>query len=501
VELSHRAFFERAMRLSGWLADQGVTVRDRVLVHAASSADAAVAIFGSLIRGCIIVPVSPSAPPVQRDRIVRAVEPRAIFAGPEVLAGGEPPYAGLDVAARIAIGAGDAAVPAGWRTLEVALAAAAAGPPAPPRLITLDIAFINFTSGTTGAPKGVMVSHQSICSFMNGAFERFDHNARSVTLSTTPPSFDPYLTELVPSMMGGGRVIILRSPTISTFLAAAQSHGVTNFGCGPAFLELLARAPGVLERYNLSALRDVYFGHENCPVTVIRTLQQIWPHVQFINGWGTTETYGATTFHRVPPLGQAETRLSVGTPLANQEVLLLDADDQPIREPHRIGRAFIRGNSLMSGYWQMPEDSLARLRPYPGLPFSTERIYDTGDLMSFDEAGNLYVEGRADAQTKVRGYRVNLDNVQRIINDLKQVRAACVFTLETGNGRVIAGVAALQPGYDPACLRRACRDHLHDHEQPVRWLITDSVPRNANGKLDRKQAEALFRASAPSAFA
>ena len=144
-------------------------------------------------------------------------------------------------------------------------------------IISNDLLYIAFTSGTTGLPKGVMVSHRAVMTFVEAVTqnEKF-HNKTTRTLCRTPISFDPFLTEVLPSVVSGGKIYIQeRDATFGNFIKFIENNKITNFGCGPSQLYLMADNLEYISNYNLSSLKEIYVGYEKCPISVIRKLQEV----------------------------------------------------------------------------------------------------------------------------------------------------------------------------------------------------------------------------------
>ncbi|WP_410985051.1 amino acid adenylation domain-containing protein [Bacillus cereus] len=364
-----------------------------------------------------------------------------------------------------------------------------------PKIISKDIVYIIFTSGTTGKPKGVMINHESICSFMTYVVDKFQHNADTRTLSKTPLSFDPYLTEIVPSFIGGGTVYLYKElVSIRNFLKVLQDEKITNFGCGPSLLLLLAENKTVLKEYDLSNLEQIYFGYENCPINTIATLQVELPDVSFINGYGTTETYASSTFHIVDKLeGTEPENIPLGEPIKGTELMILNSNLQ-LTKQGEVGELVIRGNTLMNGYWKNEEETNRVLRYNPLFPNSLEKVYFTGDYVRMDKNNNILFVGRKDEQVKIQGYRVELSEIQNCIETHNVVKECCVITVEEElNKRMVCYLRTANNSEEELLeVREFSIKALEAYKIPSEWLLIDEMPRNLNSKVDKRELKNIY---------
>ncbi|WP_273130495.1 AMP-binding protein [Bacillus weihaiensis] len=357
-------------------------------------------------------------------------------------------------------------------------------------VISKDILNIIYTSGSTGKPKGVMISHENVVPFMEYVVEQFDHNSETKTLSKTPLSFDPFLTEVVPSFISGGTVYLYKdNGSINNFLRTLEKEEITNFGCGPSLLNILADNTNLINSYNLSALQEVYFGYENCPIETIQKLQAFLPHVTFINGYGTTETYACSTFYKVENLNKnPRDKLPLGDPIKGTELTILN-DKLKIAEVNEVGEMVIRSNTIMKGYWKNEERTLEVLRPHPLYPFYNEKVYFTGDLVKKAEDGNIYFIGRKDDQVKVNGYRIELNELKIKIESIQNVKESSVLALDKKGIKKLVCYITVHNNFD-GCLEKIKKDALaliDMYKYPTEWYVIDEFPRNLNSKIDKKK--------------
>ena len=352
-------------------------------------------------------------------------------------------------------------------------------------IIDKDLIYIAFTSGTTGTPKGVMIPHRAVMTFVEAVTQNHRvHNELARTLCRTPISFDPFLTEILPSIVSGGQVFIQeRDVSFRSFLKLIQKNKITNFGCGPSQLFLMADNLEYISKFDLSSLKEIYIGYEKCPVSGIRKLQESYPYIKFINGYGTTETFASSTFFEIPKL-ESETYIPIGKAIENEQLFILNEKNEKCKK-NEIGELIIRGSSLFSGYWKDQEETNKKLITNPLFPESNELVYRTGDLVEEDEEGNIFFVGRKDEQVKINGYRVELGEIQEIVEKCEEIKECCVIYY---NNELVCFYNV----YNKNCgieivLKEQCKKQLAKFKVPNKWIKVNEFPRTSNGKIDRKK--------------
>lgn len=474
-------------RFANYLLSLGVKRYDRICLVMNSTADALIALLGIMKIGAVFVPIFVQASSQKVTDIFCRVEAVLLIVDSQFF---HSEYAALTDTLIIR---GDSTVE-GCHHFDEYLQADPSFIRKYP-IISRDLLYIMFTSGTTGAPKGVMITHENVCTFMDDVVGKFHHDENTCTLSKSPLSFDPYLTEIVPSFIGGGKIILYPSMvSIRHFLKTLQEERITNFGCGPSLLQLMVKNRSLVSQYDLSSMKEIYFGYENCPLSVIRALQEDLPHVLFINGYGTTETYASSTFHIVENLKDGEIRdLPIGDPIAGTELLVIDENGRETKE-EEIGELVIRGTSLMNGYWRDEEETRRVLQAHPLFPESGEKVYYTGDLVKKDERGHIIFVSRKDEQVKISGYRVEPLEVQKYIEDIPLIDECAVIAVDHDESKQLICFYRLKQDSEEclAQLKQICMRGLESYKFPQEWIPVSELPRNKNTKVDKRALTRLY---------
>jgi len=346
------------------------------------------------------------------------------------------------------------------------------------------LAYLNYTSGSTGVPKAVGVPHRAVLRLVFGNdYAQLDPSC--VTVHLSPISFDASTFELWGSLLHGGQCVLHPAgvPTIEGLAPLVRDRGVTALWLTTSLFNSLTDQG--LEP--LAGLGELLVGGEALSVGHVRRAQQCLPRTCIVNCYGPTEATTFTTCHRIPPLTPADTSVPIGRPLANTRVHVLDSHGQPV--PVGVsGELFIGGDGLARGYLGRPDLTAERFVPDPFGADSGGRLYRTGDLVRWLPDGSLDFLGRDDDQVKIRGFRVELGEIEAILRRHPQVRQAVVFVRDapTTGRHLVAGVVPGSPDLTPSRLQEHCRACLPSHACPGSWILLDRLPIGANGKADRR---------------
>ncbi len=491
-ELTYGALGERADRLARLLSDAGVRAGDRVCLLIPKSPDAIVALLGVLRANAVYVPLDTASPAARLARMVRACDDRWILAAP----GTEFALRGLlaepGIAAGRAVGWLGAAAPDGTEVAFTAsdLAAASAAPP-PPVTQPHDPAHILFTSGSTGEPKGVVVTHASVLAFLRWAHGYFGFQPDDRHSAHPPLHFDLSTFDIF-GTLGAGAQLHLVPPGLNLLphklAELIRQRELTQWFSVPSVLNLLARADLVREG-DFPALRRVLWCGEVLPTPTLQYLMRRLPHARFTNLYGPTEAAIASSYYTLPAVPDDPLApIPIGTACAGEELLVLDERLRATPDGE-VGHLCIRGAGLSPGYWRDPAKTAVAFLPYPASGIPGDRVYRTGDLARRGADGLLYFVGREDTQIKTRGYRVELGEVEAALGAVAGLRESAAVAVDAGGfeGVVIGCAYVSEPGagITPAAVRTALAARLPPYMLPARWLALEALPRNASGKVDR----------------
>ncbi len=353
------------------------------------------------------------------------------------------------------------------------------------------LAYVMYTSGSTGAPKGTSIIHRAIVRLVrNTNFASLTADETFLQLATL--SFDASTLELWGSLLNGGKLVIFpaHKPSLDELARFIEEHGITTLWLTAGLFHQM------VESYpeSLSRVRQLLAGGDVLSVAHVRQmLDRLQPGHTLINGYGPTENTTFTCYYPMrstADLTYAGTQLStvpIGRPIANTQVYILDRAMRPV--PVGVpGELYIGGDGLARGYWRLPELTAERFVPHP---FSAEpgaRLYKTGDRARYLPTGDVEFMGRLDNQVKIRGYRVEPGEIEARLEQHPAVQNAVVVAREDipGDKRLVAYVVAA-PGQQPTAdaLREALQTVLPDYMIPAAFVRVDTLPLTPNGKVDR----------------
>ncbi|HET6469186.1 MAG TPA: amino acid adenylation domain-containing protein [Geminicoccaceae bacterium] len=492
-------------RLARLLLRTGLQPGDRVGVLLPKSIAAIAAFLATLKARGIYVPLDPAGPALRIGRILERAGCRHLVTGRALRPLLEPL---APLLARTADGGvvwtdGPMAdtLP-GVRHLDLAEAEALPSTPPDGSGDGEAAAHLLFTSGSTGEPKGVLIPHRSVAAFVawaNGQFERGPGDRASCH---SPLHFDLSTYDIYGSLAAGGE-LHLCPPQLNMFpqqlCRFIRERRLTHWFSAPSVLAYVARFDAVAAG-DFPELRHLLWCGEVFPVPALRYWMERLPHARFTNLYGPTETTIASTWHRVEGVpAEGAPPVPIGVPCPGERVLVLDEGDREAATG-AIGELCIAGQGVTLGYWQDPERSA---RAFPPAADGHGRMYRTGDLGRRDADGVLHFVGRVDSQIKSRGHRIELGEIEAALHAIPGIAQAAVVAVPAGDfaGTDIACAYAPRPDaeLEPAALRRALAERLPPYMLPSRWRRMETLPTNANGKIDRPVLKAGFEAEAPGA--
>jgi amino acid adenylation domain-containing protein len=348
----------------------------------------------------------------------------------------------------------------------------------PCTIIGDNIAYVIYTSGSTGRPKGVQVQHRSMLNLVSWYRQAFELTSTDRTTQFASPAFDVTTKELWPPLTVGASVHII-DENIRSIPTTLRDWLVGNSITLTVVPTIMAESLIALTWPTTSALRFLLTGgdilHHYAPSTLPFTL---------INNYGPTEATVVSSYERVPQSGLESGLPSIGRPIANTQIYILDEHLQqiPIGE---AGEMYIGGSGLAKGYLNRPELTAEKFIHHP---FSTEpgaRLYKTGDLVRYRSDGRIEFVGRVDQQVKLRGYRIELSEIEVVLSNHPAVREAVVVAHEDGSGdkRLVAYVTSSAAVIE---LQRNMHQHLPTYMVPSVIMFLDEMPTTSNGKIDRR---------------
>jgi amino acid adenylation domain-containing protein len=464
-QCSYRELGARANQLARSLQRRGIGRGERVALFSSNTIEAAVAFWGILVAGAVVVPINPQT---RADKLSWLLEHcRA---------------AALVTEKRLAHVFGPAAaktilVVEDFETTlaeESSSALAIEGDDS-------ELAALIYTSGSTGRPKGVMLSHRNMVSAAGSICAYLELRRGDVIHAILPMAFDYGLYQLVMSVRQQARLVLAQSFLLpAQILKQTAAERVTFFPGVPTMFAMLGELRDV-SAWDLSRVRAVTSTAAALTDRHVATIRRVFPHARIFSMYGVTECKRCTY---LPPEDLERKPGSVGIAIPGTELWLVDANDRRVGADE-VGQLVIRGPHVMQGYWEDGTATSVALRPGPT---PGERVLYTGDLCRLDRDGYLYFVARGDDIIKSRGEKVAPKEVETVLNAVPGVIESAVIGAPDhvlGHAVVAFVATASDSVLDEAALLRACRDKLESYMVPRSITILRSLPKNANGKIDK----------------
>ena len=341
------------------------------------------------------------------------------------------------------------------------------------------------TSGSTGVPKSVVISHRSVIDYVDWWTERFSFSESEKFGSMTPFHFDHFTADIFVGQKVSATIHLIPTPLHAfpkSLVDFLQSNEITFIFWVPTVMVNIANL-NLLELNQLPALKRVFFAGEVFPTKQLNFWRRNLPDVQFVNLYGPTEITVDCTYYVLDREFEDDESIPIGFPCANSDVLIL-TEDNKIVQPGQIGELCVRGSSLALGYYNNPEQTARAFVQNPLNINYPEIIYRTGDLVHTNESGEIMFDGRKDFQIKHQGYRIELGEIENAVQAIPQIRNACVLYQKEKKAIVLVFEASSE--ITSKQLRHLLQDRLPKYMLPTVFIELEEMPRNSNGKIDRQ---------------
>ena len=478
LRMSYAEVEANVSKFAGFLARHGLHKGDRVVIYLDNGPESVTAIFGTLMAGGCIVVVNPTTQAERLSDILANSEARTIVVGSEKL---PIEHAAMKVSGStprtIIVGSG-AEVTHGTSFREIL-----DGTPleVPVRITSTDLAAIIYTSGSTGKPKGVTMLHRNLDAGVTSVSDYLENREDDVILCVLPLSSSYGILQLLVTFRTGGRLVLEKGFGYPfEIIKRIAEEKVTGFAGAPTVYALLLKLRDV-QPHDVESLRYITNAAAAMPATFIPQLRALFPKSKIYLMHGLTECL-RTSY--LPP-EEIETRTtSIGVGMKNVELWVGDSEGKPLPQGE-IGELFVRGPSVMVGYWNNPDATAAALLPgrYPW-----ERILRTKDLFTMDKDGYFFFVARSDELIKSKGEKVSPVEIEDVIYKMEGVHETRVIGVpDPVFGQAIRAEIVLHEGVvlTPLDVKAHCRKHLEDFKVPHVVAFVNELPKTAGGKIKR----------------
>ena len=460
--LTYAQLLQRAQEIGSFL-HRCVPPQSPVLVYMDKSPDCIAAMLGAVYAGCFYTPIDPAMPQSRMARIVSVLQPACILCEKRYLEKAEV----LDSRARV-ICAED--IPNRVDPLDLAEARA--------QHIDNDLLYVLFTSGSTGMPKGVAITHRSVIDFAEWACDALDIHADCRFGNQAPLYFDNSVLDIYCALHMGAAVHFIPRKYFTfpgKMTAYLEEKQINTLFWVPSALTGVANA-GALEKCVPERLERIFFCGETMPCKTLNAWRRVLPEARYVNMYGPTEITDVCTYFPVERDFADADALPIGFPCGNTRVLMID------------GEICVTGTCLSPGYYNAPDKTAEAFVPNPQRRGVTEWMYKTGDLGAYNERGELMFLGRKDSQIKRAGYRMELGEVDVALRSIPGWQNGCVLYDRTSGKLCCFWDGALTQKEIQAALKK----RLPRYALPDTFIHVEEMPYTANMKIDREKLRKMI---------
>lgn len=468
----------------------GLSPGDRIGIYLAKQFETVVAIYGAAVAGGVFIPLNPTLRRRQVGYILRDCNIRILVTSPDRLAGLTEELPSCPDLRSVILVEDNGEQPEmtdveclKWDSL---IRHGRDSSMTPPSLIDSDMAALLYTSGSTGMPKGVVLSHGNLVVGAQSVCQYLDNSPDDRILAVPPLSFDYGLSQVTTGFHVGATVVLMNYLFPKDVVTLLAAEDITGLPCVPPLWIQLAKLDWPAA--SVRCLRYATSTGGRMPVPIVEALRSRMPKAEFFIMYGLTEAFRSTY---LPP-GEIDDRPeSIGKAIPNAEIMIV-GDDGQLCGPGQPGELVHRGPLVSQGYWNDPERTAERFKPAPGRPDEIpikEIAVWSGDTVTMDEDGYLYFIGRRDDMIKTAGCRVSPTEVEEVVYASGLAAEAVAVGAphpELGEGIVLLYVPAGDTGCDEDAVVKYCRGELPTYMVPHVIISRSDLPRNVNGKINRK---------------
>lgn len=462
----------RALQLAKRIKDKEPAGKKPVMVYLPKSCDSIVAFLAALYSGDFYTPTDVKFPFEKVNSIITCLEPQIIISNHKVA--GKLIRNGIPEDKFIYI---DDITEGSEMADPVVLLN---------RIIDCDLAYILFTSGSTGVPKGVGITHRSIIDFADWAKETFSITSEERIANQTPLYFDMSVLDIYLTFCAGATLYIVPESTFSfpvEILEYIKENQISFICWVPTVFKSISNRD-LLPEVDCSCLKHIFFAGEVMPNKCLNYFRRNLPDAQYADLFGPTEITDICTYYIVNRDFEDHDSLPIGVPCKNIDAFILSEQNELIEEEGVIGELCVRGTCLAQGYYNNSEMTKRVFVQNPLNTIFEEKIYRTGDLVHYNQYGEFEYDGRKDFQIKHMGYRIELGEIETAALALPGIHNGCV--LYDNEKKEIAFFYQSEENVDKSYIRKHLLDILPKYMLPTIFVHMDELPYNDNGKIDRR---------------
>ena len=465
--ISFKELHEEALRVAGAMVEKGL-FKQPIAIFMEKNVECIAAFLGVAYSGNFYTPIDTEMPARRIEKVLETLQPKLLITNcrsKEILGEwiGTVPVALYEEILQ--------------KNCDISLVTEAAR-----KSLDSDVLYVLFTSGSTGVPKGVVIPHRAVRNYIEWFTETFKMNEEIVLGNQAPLFFDLSIQDVYGTLKSGCTTYLLDKSLFSfpvQLMEFLEKHAVNMIMWAPSALCLVANLKG-LKVKTLPPLKHVLFCGEVMPNKQLNQWRNVYPNTTFTNLYGPTEACDAMAYYTVDRSFEDDEALPIGKAIRNVEVLVLKEDNTAV-VGNEQGELCIRGAALAHGYYNNLEKTHAAFVLNPINPQYPETIYRTGDLVHYNERGELVYDGRKDFQIKHMGHRIELGEIETAVSSLDGIQQNCCL-YDMSKGKIVLFYAGELEGQE---ITERLKTLIPEYMLPNKKVKMDSLPLNMNGKIDR----------------
>ncbi len=474
-KISYQDLLINSKKIGSYLSDK-IEAKNPIPVFMDKSIETLSSFFGIVYAGCFYILINPELPTPRIEQIIKVVEPKIIITDYKHKEQAKEIFKNTDI-----------------KYVEDLLKTEICDKKIKnirEKMISSEPLYANFTSGSTGIPKGVVVSHRTVIDFIENFTQTFNITEKDIIGNQAPFDFDVSVKDIYSSIKKGATLVIIPKRLFSSpaeLLDYICKNRVTTMIWAVSALCLITTFHG-LDYKVPKDVNKVLFSGEIMPIKHLKQWMEHLPNAMFVNLYGPTEITCNCTYHIIDKNRDYQEKIPIGKPFINEKVFLLDENNKEILEKDKIGEICVGDTAIALGYYNNKEQTEKSFVQNPLNDKYIEYIYRTGDLGKYGEDNEMYFMGRKDFQIKYLGHRIELEEIEKAMMQIEEVKRACCIFDEKKSKLYGFYVGEI----DKKELHKILKQTLPIYMIPGMLKNIENMPLTKNGKIDRKELYSII---------
>ncbi len=466
---TYKEYHDKAVGIADAIIATGLGSKKPVVVYLNKSVKVLASFMGIAYTGNFYSPIDIDMPAQRVNRILEVLEPEVVITTKEL----KEEFAKFDYKGAYLIYEDISPIDKS-EAVEEATA----------KIIDTDLLYVLFTSGSTGMPKGVCITHRGVIDYTDWVTETFEITSEDSFGNQAPFYFDNSILDIYSAMKTGATVYIIPKilfPQPVRLLEYLKENKINTIFWVPSALMVVSKLKAFRNVDLTDTLKRVLFCGEVMPNKQLNIWRKYLPDALYANLYGPTEITDACTYYIVDREFADDESLPIGIPMKNTEIMVLDDENRLVTEPGIVGELCVRGTGVATGYYKNPEKTAQAFVQNPLNDAYEEKIYRTGDLVEYNEYHELIYLSRKDFQIKHMGHRIELGEIETAVSSLPDVTMNCCLYDEKHSKIVLF----LDKNMTKDEINSALANMVPEYMLPGKVIFMEVMPLNANGKIDR----------------